>query len=157
VPIEDSSEPSDSLELEFIYGFTTDHSRQSLMYTSESELLFFAGSVAVLMEQQKRKQRYICVCERIYKYAFILIYTCVCTNRFVYIHIFIHVYKFYDKHHASILHMHMYSYRFYSHHHASISAMTASANGSLIASGIRCVLISIYACIYLYKYVCVCI
>eukprot|EP00596_Hydrurales_sp_CCMP1899_P002038 CAMPEP_0119041114 /NCGR_PEP_ID=MMETSP1177-20130426/11280_1 /TAXON_ID=2985 /ORGANISM="Ochromonas sp, Strain CCMP1899" /LENGTH=484 /DNA_ID=CAMNT_0007006885 /DNA_START=700 /DNA_END=2151 /DNA_ORIENTATION=- len=81
VPIEDSSEPSDSLELEFIYGFTTDHSRQSLMYTSESELLFFAGSVAVLMEQQKRKQR------------------------------------------------------FYSHHHASISAMTASANGSLIASG----------------------
>ena len=58
VPPEDNSEPSDSLELEFVYGFTSDISRQSMMYTAKGELLFFSGSVAVLMNQKLRTQKF---------------------------------------------------------------------------------------------------
>ena len=58
VPPEDSSEPPDSLSLEFIYGFTVDRSRQSLMHSAEGELIFFAGSVVVLMDVESRQQRF---------------------------------------------------------------------------------------------------
>lgn len=58
VPPEDNSEPSDALELEFVYGFTADISRQSMMYTTKGELLFFSGSVAVLMNQKLRSQKF---------------------------------------------------------------------------------------------------
>ena len=58
IPFEDNTEPPDSLELEFVYGFTTDRSRQSLVYSPSGEALFFAGSVVVAMEQSKRIQRF---------------------------------------------------------------------------------------------------
>lgn len=58
VPAEDTSEPSDALELEFVYGFTSDISRQSMMYTAKGELLFFSGSVAVVMNQKLRSQKF---------------------------------------------------------------------------------------------------
>ena len=58
VPFEDASEPSDCLELEFIYGFTADKTRQSILYSTEGEIIFFAGSVVVLMDQLRRTQRF---------------------------------------------------------------------------------------------------
>jgi len=58
VPTEDLSEPSDSLELEFVYGFTSDISREAIKYTHKGELLFFSGSVAVIMNQKLRSQRF---------------------------------------------------------------------------------------------------
>lgn len=58
VPPEDTSEPSDSLELEFVYGFTSDISRQSVMYTPKGECLFFNGSVGVVMNTKLRSQRF---------------------------------------------------------------------------------------------------
>jgi WD40 repeat protein len=58
VPPEDNSEPSDALELEFVYGFTADISREAIWYTPKGELLFFNGSVAVLMNQKLRTQRF---------------------------------------------------------------------------------------------------
>jgi len=57
-PAEDNSEPPDTLELEFVYGFTADRSRQSLMYSPDGDALFFAGSIAVIMNQKRRTQRY---------------------------------------------------------------------------------------------------
>lgn len=57
-PIEDHSEPSDSLELEFIYGFTADRSRESISYLPNGEILFFCGTVAVIMTQKSRSQRF---------------------------------------------------------------------------------------------------
>lgn len=56
VPQEDTSEPSDGLELEFVYGINTTTTRQSLLYTPKGDLLFFIASVAVIMDQKQRKQ-----------------------------------------------------------------------------------------------------
>ena len=58
IPFEDNTEPPDGLDLEFVYGFTTDRTRQSLMYSPSGEALFFAGSVVIAMEQSKRVQRF---------------------------------------------------------------------------------------------------
>jgi len=58
VPPEDTSEPSDSLELEFVYGFTSDITREAILYTHKGELLFISGSVAVIMNQKLRTQRF---------------------------------------------------------------------------------------------------
>jgi hypothetical protein len=54
VPPEDKSEPPDVLELEFCYGFTSDISRESLMYSPACEPIFFKGSIAVQMNQKKK-------------------------------------------------------------------------------------------------------
>ncbi len=58
VPQEDLSEPPDALDVAFVYGFTSDRSRESILYTQNGELLFFAASMIVIMNQQKRTQRY---------------------------------------------------------------------------------------------------
>lgn len=58
VPAEDHSEPPDTLELEFVYGFSADKCRQSLLYTPEGEAIFIAGSISVIMNQKRRAQRY---------------------------------------------------------------------------------------------------
>jgi microtubule-associated protein-like 6 len=55
---EDKSEPADSLELEFVYGFTSDISRESIKYTPRGELLFISSSLAVQMNQKTRAQRF---------------------------------------------------------------------------------------------------
>ena len=57
VPAEDNAEPSDSLELEFVAGFAAEKSRHSMMYSSRGEVLFFASSVAVQMNQKTRTQK----------------------------------------------------------------------------------------------------
>lgn len=58
VPPEDTSEPPDVLELNFVYGFTTDRSRQSLKYSRAGEVLFFSAGVAVIMNQKSRLQKF---------------------------------------------------------------------------------------------------
>lgn len=58
VPAEDSSEPPDVLELEFVYGYTADRSRQSIMYAPDGDAIFFAAAIAVIMNQKRRAQRY---------------------------------------------------------------------------------------------------
>jgi len=58
VPSEDNSEPPDSLQLEHVYGFTADISRQAVMYSPDGELLFFGAAVAVVMNQKMRSQRF---------------------------------------------------------------------------------------------------
>lgn len=60
VPLEDGSEPTDSLDLEFVYGFACETSRQSLMYSFGGEALFFSSAVVVLMNQKLRTQRFYC-------------------------------------------------------------------------------------------------
>jgi microtubule-associated protein-like 6 len=58
VPVEDTSEPPDALELEFVYSFTADRSRKSLMYDRSGDMAFFSAAVAVLMNQKSRSQRF---------------------------------------------------------------------------------------------------
>lgn len=58
LPIEDNSEPPDALELEFMYGFTTDISRQAVLYSPNGELIFFSAAVAVQMSPKLRTQRF---------------------------------------------------------------------------------------------------
>lgn len=58
VPLEDNAEPGDSLELEFVSGFAADRSRQCLTYGPTAELLFFASTVAVQMNQKQRNQTF---------------------------------------------------------------------------------------------------
>ena len=59
VPLEDAAEPTDALELEFVYGFSCTTSRQSLKYCSGGkEVVFFSSSVVVVMELKSRKQRF---------------------------------------------------------------------------------------------------
>lgn len=79
VLVEDNTEPSDRLELEFVHGFTVDTTRKAMCYlpqlansaesTSTSnasanlttigqEIVFFAGNVVVLMKVLTRKQRF---------------------------------------------------------------------------------------------------
>ena len=58
LPPEDPSEPSDYLELEFVYGFTSDRSREAVKYARSGEVVFFNASVAVVMSQKDRKQRF---------------------------------------------------------------------------------------------------
>ena len=58
VPIEDNTEPPDNLELEFLYGYTADISRQAILYSAEGELLFFNAAIAVSMNQKTRTQRF---------------------------------------------------------------------------------------------------
>jgi microtubule-associated protein-like 6 len=55
---EDNTEPPDRLELEYVYGFTQDVNRQSLVYLANHDVAFFLGSVAVLMNPNSRQQRY---------------------------------------------------------------------------------------------------
>jgi WD40 repeat protein len=55
---EDNTEPPDRLELDYVYGFTQDINRQSLQYLENSEIAFFLGSIAVIMNPNSRQQRY---------------------------------------------------------------------------------------------------
>jgi microtubule-associated protein-like 6 len=55
---EDNSEPPDSLELEYVYGVTTDICRQPLHYTAKGEIAFFSANIAVIMTQSTRAQRF---------------------------------------------------------------------------------------------------
>lgn len=45
VPFEDNTEPPDSLELEFVYGYTSDKSRQSLMHSPTGRRVGRVGEV----------------------------------------------------------------------------------------------------------------
>jgi microtubule-associated protein-like 6 len=56
--IEDLSEPPDSLELSYIYGFSVEISRQSLIYANDGDALFIAAAVVVKMNPVSRKQRF---------------------------------------------------------------------------------------------------
>ena len=58
VPTEDASEPPDTLELEFVYGMSSDKSRQCLMYAPDGDAMFFAGSTVVIMNQKRRAQKF---------------------------------------------------------------------------------------------------
>ena len=58
VPTEDHSEPPDTLELEFVYGFSADKCRQALTYSPEGDAMFIVGSIGVVMNQKRRVQRY---------------------------------------------------------------------------------------------------
>ena len=58
VPQEDHSEPPDVLELEFVYGYAADRSREAINYTIKGEVVFFIGSVVVIMNQTKRTQKF---------------------------------------------------------------------------------------------------
>jgi len=58
VPAEDNSEPPDTLELEFVYGMSSDRSRQCLMYAPDGDAMFFVGSIVVIMNQKRRVQKY---------------------------------------------------------------------------------------------------
>eukprot|EP01042_Synura_sphagnicola_P001496 gene1496-1726_t len=58
LPPEDPSEPPDYLELEFVYGHSSDRSREAVKYTKSGEIVFFAAAVAVVMSQKERKQRF---------------------------------------------------------------------------------------------------
>lgn len=57
VPIEDNSEPPDALDIEFVYGYSSDKSRNTLIYASTGEIMFFVASIIVLMNQKHRTQR----------------------------------------------------------------------------------------------------
>ena len=57
-PINDFSEPLDSLELSYVYGFSVDKSRQSLLYAVDGDAVFLSGSIVVKMNPTSRKQRY---------------------------------------------------------------------------------------------------
>jgi hypothetical protein len=79
-----------------------------------------------------------------YIHPYIYIYVCIQINMCTNIQ-----YKY-------IIQMYKYVFRFYDQHQATISAMTASINGSLIASGDVaevCLYIRIYIYIYIYMYV----
>ena len=56
--VEDLSEPPDSLELGYIYGFNVDINRESLKYSKDGDVLFLAGAVVVKMNPLTRKQLY---------------------------------------------------------------------------------------------------
>eukprot|EP01041_Mallomonas_annulata_P001147 gene1147-2216_t len=58
LPPEDPSEPSDFLELDFVNGFAADRSREAVKYTRNGEIVFFVASIAVVMSQKDRKQRF---------------------------------------------------------------------------------------------------
>lgn len=58
LPTEDNSEPPDTLELEFVYGVSTDKSRQCLMYAPDGDAMWFTGSIVVIMNQKRRSQRF---------------------------------------------------------------------------------------------------
>jgi WD40 repeat protein len=60
VPAEDNSEPPDTLELEFIYGMSTDVSRKCLTYAPDGDVIFFVGSTVVIMNQKRRVQKFYC-------------------------------------------------------------------------------------------------
>jgi WD40 repeat protein len=56
---EDNTEPSDRLELDYVYGFTNDINHQSLQYLpNQSEIVFFLGSIGIIMNPNSRSQRY---------------------------------------------------------------------------------------------------
>ncbi len=58
---EDNTEPPDRLELDYVYGFTHDVSRQSLFYLggdNGNDIAFFVASIAVIMNPASRQQRY---------------------------------------------------------------------------------------------------
>jgi microtubule-associated protein-like 6 len=57
-PVENLSEPPDSLELDFISGFSCDRSRDALRYSRNSEIAFFSASIAVIMNQGTHSQRF---------------------------------------------------------------------------------------------------
>lgn len=59
IPVEDNTEVSDRLELDYVYGFTCDVTRKNLMYTTISnEIAFFTGNIVVIMTTSTRQQRY---------------------------------------------------------------------------------------------------
>lgn len=58
VPLEDNSEPPDKLEIEFVYGFTCDRTREGFCYLPNGEVAFFGAAVAVIMSQKNRGQRF---------------------------------------------------------------------------------------------------
>ena len=55
---EDLTEPPDSLELAYVYGFNVNISRESLQYANDGDALFLAGAIVVKMNVITRKQRY---------------------------------------------------------------------------------------------------
>lgn len=58
VPPEDNSEPPDTLDLEYVYGFSADKGREAIHYTLEGEIIFYAAAVCIIMDQETRKQRF---------------------------------------------------------------------------------------------------
>ena len=58
---EDNSEPPDVLELDFVYGMSTDKSRQCLMYAPDGDAMWFAGSTVIIMNQKRRSQNSIVI------------------------------------------------------------------------------------------------
>lgn len=58
IPLENNSEPPDSLELDFIAGFAAERCRESLKYSCTKEILFFSSAIAVVMNQNTHAQRF---------------------------------------------------------------------------------------------------
>lgn len=58
VPLENNSEPPDTLELEFVNGFAADRCRESLKYTHSSQVAFISSGIAVVMDQTLRSQNF---------------------------------------------------------------------------------------------------
>jgi microtubule-associated protein-like 6 len=58
VPIDDPSEPPDSLEMEFVRGINIDKSREVLKYCGPETMVFCSGSIGVVMSIKDYKQRF---------------------------------------------------------------------------------------------------
>ena len=58
VPIENVSEPSDFLELEYVRGMAVDRCREALKYTRDGELAFITAALGVTLNQNTREQKF---------------------------------------------------------------------------------------------------
>lgn len=57
-PLENASEPADSLELDFVSGFSCERSRDALQYSIDKEVIFFSSALAIIMNQSTHQQRF---------------------------------------------------------------------------------------------------
>ena len=58
-PPDDFSEPKDDLELEFVYGYRSNDTRSAVKYTHERDVIFFIGTVGIVMDHNRAQRFYM--------------------------------------------------------------------------------------------------